>query len=136
MAEQKYERETRDKQKSFQATQSTADVYKTGIDLFRSGMGCNIEVQKCVLDAVSQLNAETVDLWRRTLLNFPGAELMFNLAEQTVENFIGIHRSFLDMMAEQSNEIAKSSKTQGERTARAAHEMTESATPQRNRQVA
>jgi hypothetical protein len=133
MAEQKVERDTRDAQKSFQATQSAAtDVYKTGIDLFRRGMGRNIEVQKRVLDAASQLNAETVDLWRTTFRNFPGAGQMFNLAEQTVENVIGMRRSFLDMIEGQSDEMAESAKTQGERTARATHEITESV--QRERQ--
>ncbi len=124
MAEHKSERDTRDTQKSFQAAQTAAtDEYRTGVDLFKSVMGCGIEVQKRALKAVSQLNAETVDLWRKMFRSFPGSELLFNLAEQTVENFIGMRRSYLDMMERQSNEMAESAKTQGERTARAVHEI-------------
>ncbi len=95
-------------------------------------MGCNIQVQKRVLDAASQLNAETVDLWRTMFRNFPGAESMFNLAEQTVENVIGMRRGYLDIIKGQSDDIAESAKTEGERTTRAAREITESA--QRERQ--
>jgi hypothetical protein len=105
-------------------------VYKTTTDLFRKGMEYNIEVQKHLLELASQQNADTVDLWRATFRNFPGAEPMFNLAEQTVENFIGMHRRTLEIMEGQTKETAESAKTQGERTARAAHEMTDSATTQ------
>jgi hypothetical protein len=127
MAEHKFEPHVRDAEKSFQATQSAAtDMYKTGIDLFRKGMESSIESQKQVLEVASQLNAETVDLWRTMFRNFPGAEPMFDFAEQTVENFIGVQKRTLDIMGQQSTETAESVKTQGERTARTAHEMTAS----------
>jgi hypothetical protein len=127
MTEHKVEHDVRDAQKSFQATQSAAtDVYKTTIDLFRKGMERNIETQKHGLGLTSQQNADTVGLWRTMFGNFPGAEPMLNFTEQTVENFIGMRRRYLEMMTGQYNEMADSAKTQGERTARAAHEMTTS----------
>jgi hypothetical protein len=135
MTERKFEHEVRDAEKSFQATQSAAtDVYETGIDLFRKGMERNIEIEKHLLEAASQQNADTVDVCRTMLGNFPGAQPMLNFAEQTVENFIGMRRKYLEIMSGQNNEMADSAKTQGERMTRAAHEATESTTTQRERQ--
>lgn len=134
MAEQKYERDTHNTQKSFQATRAAAtDVYKTGIDLFQRGIERNIEVQKNALDVAVQLNTETLDLWRTVFQNFPGAEPMFTLAEQMVDTFIETHRRALDIMGQQSNEVAESAKAQGERTARASVEIKESAQREREK---
>jgi hypothetical protein len=125
----------RDAEKSSHATQSAAtDVYQTNIDLFRKGMERSIESQKQALQAASQLNAETVDLWRTMFGNFPGAKPMFNFAEQTVDEFIEMQKRTLDIMGQQSTEIAESAKTQGEHAVRAAHETTESTTTHRERQ--
>ena len=99
-------------------------MYKAGIDLFRKGVERNIEIQKNVLEIASQQNAETIDLWRTMSRSLPGAEPMLNFTEQTVENFIGVQRKYLDIIGRQGTEIAESAKMQGERTARAAHEMT------------
>jgi hypothetical protein len=135
MATHTVEDYVRDAEKSSHATQSAAtDVYQTNIDLFRKGMERSIESQKQVLQAASQLNAETVDLWRTMFGNFPGAKPMFNFAEQTVDEFFEMQKRTLDIMGQQSTEIAESAKTQGEHTARAAHEATESTTTHRERQ--
>lgn len=111
-------RELREAQQSFAASQSVAtDMYAMGIDLFRKGMERNVEVQKQVLEAASQQNAETIDLWRTMLRSLPGAEPMLNFTEQTVENFIGMRRRYLEIMTD-------TAKTQGEQAAQAAHERT------------
>lgn len=118
-------RELREAQQSSAASQSAAtDMYKSGIDLFRKGVERNIEIQKNVLERASQQNAETIDLWRTMFRSLPGAEPILNFTEQTVENFIGMRRRYLEIMCGQYDEMADSAKTQGERTARAAHEMT------------
>ena len=127
MGEHKFEPHVRDTEKSFQASQSAAtDMYKTNIDLLRKGMERSIEAQKNALELASRQNADIVDLWRAMFRGFPGAEPMFNWAEQTVENLIGMRRSYLDIVSGQSKEMSESAKTQGERTMQAAHEMTPS----------
>jgi hypothetical protein len=134
MATHTVEDYVRDAEKSSHATQSAStDMYKTGVDLFRKGMECSIESQKQMLEVVSQLNAETVGLWRTMFGNISSAKPMFNFAEQTVDQFIEMQKRTLDIMGQQSTEIAESAKTQGERTARAAHEATELAKTQGER---
>jgi hypothetical protein len=134
MATHTVEDYVRDAEKSSHATQSAAtDVYQTNIDLFRKGMERSIESQKQVLEVASKLNAETVDLWRTMFGNFPGAKPMFNCAEQTVDQLIEMQKRTLDIMGQQGTEMAESAKTQGERTARAAHEATDSATTRQER---
>ncbi len=124
MAEHKLEFENRDVQKSFQEAGSAAtDAYKTGIDLFRRGMERTITVQKQMLDAASQQNAEAAETWRRMYGSIPGAEPLFTLTEQTVGNFIDLRKRFLDIIEGQSDELAGSAKRHAEQTERAAHEM-------------
>ncbi len=131
MAEHKFENEARDAQKSFRAQNPANDVYQTSVDLFRKGIERNIQIQKHALDAVSQQNAETSELWRTMVRDFPGAETMLNIAEQTVESLVEMRRRHLDKWEEQSNKWAESAKTPGERAARPAHEMRESTATQR-----
>lgn len=126
MAEYKPESEARDIRKSFQDSQSNAtDAYQTGVDLFRRGMERNIKVQKHVLDLAAQQNAETADLWRAMWGDFPGAESLLTLSEQTVENVIDLQRRSLDIIEGQGQDLAGSAKSQAERTSRAAYEMSE-----------
>lgn len=114
-----FEHDAQDAQKSFQATQSAAtNAYKTGIDLFEKGIQRNIELQKHAMQLISEQNAETINLWR------VGAEQVFNLAQQTVEDFIGMRQRYLNVLGEQIKGMADSEKTQGERTERAAYEVT------------
>lgn len=135
MAEHKFERHNRDAQESLQDAQSAAtDAYKTGIDLFRRGVDRSIVVQKQVLDAAAQQNAEIAAMWRTMYGSFPGAEPMLTLTEQTVESFIDLRRRFLDLLEGESDEVAGSAKKQAERTERAAHEMTDEARAHRERQ--
>ncbi len=135
MAEHKFEQETRDIQKSFQDAQAAStDAYKTGVDLFRKGVERNIAVQKQLLDAAAQQNAESADVWRRMYGSIPGAEPILTLTEQAVENFIDLPRRYLDLMEEQNNEMAGSAKSQADRTERTAHEMTEETRAHRERQ--
>lgn len=68
-------------------------------------MGRSIETQKSVLELGSQQNAATVDLWRAMFRDLLGAEPMFNWAEQTVENLIGMRRRYLDTVSGQSNKL-------------------------------
>src|ERR1700694_3436828 len=134
MAEHKSEGHTRDAQESFQDARYTAtDAYKTGIDLFRRGMERNIEVQKQVLDAAAQQNAEVFDMWKSMYGILPGAEPMLTLTEQTVETLIDLRRGFLDILEGESDEVAGSAKKQADRTERAAQEMTEEARAHRER---
>jgi hypothetical protein len=127
MEEHRSEHNVRDAEKSFQASQSAAtNTYKTNIDLLRKGMERGIEVQKNALELASQQNADTVDLWRAMFRGLPGAEPMFNWAEQSVENLIGMRRRYLDIVSGQGEEMSESAKTQGERTKQAAHEITPS----------
>jgi hypothetical protein len=58
---------------------------------------------------------------------------MFNCAEQAVDQLIEMQKRTLDIMGQQGTEMAESAKMQGERTARAAHEATDSATTRRER---
>jgi hypothetical protein len=134
MAEHKFERHNRDAQESFQDARSAAtDAYKTSIDLFRRGMERNIEVQKQVLDAAAQQNAEIFDLWKSMYGSLPGAEPMLTLTEQTVETLIDLRRSFLDILEGESDEVAGSAGKQADRTERATQEMTEAARAHRER---
>jgi hypothetical protein len=137
MANHKFERQFRDAEKSFPTSQSESpDIYKAGIDLFTKGIERNVEVQKHLLEVVSQQNAEAVDLCRTMFENFPLMEPMFNLAEHTVENLIELRRSYLEIVAGKSREIADSAKTAGEETVRAAHEMTMTTTQRERRKAA
>jgi hypothetical protein len=134
MADHKFEHDTREARKSLNDAQSAAvDEYTTGVDLFRKGLERTVKVQKQMLELASQQNAETIDLWRTMFRDFPAAEPILKFTEQTIENFIGAHRRYLDIAEGTTNDMAESAKTQGAETARAAQEMTQSTTSQRER---
>ncbi len=135
MAEHRFEQENRDIQKSLQDAQAAStDTYKAGIDLLRKGVERNIAIQKQVLDAAAQQNAESANVWKKVYGCFPGAESIVTLTEKVVENAINLPRKYLDIMEEQSNEIAGSAKSQADRTERTAQETTDENRAQWERQ--
>jgi hypothetical protein len=135
MPETRFDENVHDAGRNFQAAQSTSsDIFQTNIDLFRKGVQRTIESQRQVLEAASELNTETVDVWRKIFANIPGAQPVFNFAEQTVDQFIDIQLKTLDILGQQSAEFADTAQDQGERATRATKEMTESATSPRDRQ--
>ena len=124
MAEQRFEQHVRDTEKSVLEAQIAAtDMYKMGIDLFRKGMQRNIAIEMHALDLASEQNSENADLCKSMFRSIPGAEPMFNSAEQMVENLIGMGRRFLDTMGKQSDEMSESAKRQEERMSQASHEL-------------
>lgn len=132
MAEPRYEGRTRDVE-SIQAASS--GVYWQTVDLFRKGMERTIESQRQFLDIAVQQNADAANLWRSMFGNIPGAEPIFDFAERTMDQFIDLQRKALEVMGQQSSEVAESAKSQGERAARIARETAEAAS-QRERKSA
>lgn len=134
MAEPRFEGQSRDAERSLQAVQSTStEAYWQTVELFKKGMERGIETQKQLLDIAYQQGSDATNLWKSMFGNFPGAELIFDFAEQTFDQFIQMQRKTLDMMGQQGYEVAETAKEQGERTARAARETTEQVERQRDR---
>ena len=131
MPEPRYEGRTRDVEKSIQ---ETAGVYSQTIDLFRRGVERTIETQRQFLDIADEQNADAANLWRQMFGNIPGVESFCDLAEQTMDQFIQFHRKTLDVLGQQSGEMAEGAKQQGERGARVARETVESADRQQREQ--
>ena len=132
MAEPRYEGRTRDVE-SIQA--ASTGVYWQTIDLFRKGMERTIESQRQWLEIAFQQNADAANLCRSMFGNIPGAEPIFDFAEHTMDQFIDLQRKTLEVMGQQSSEVAESAKSQGERAARIAREAAEAAS-QRERKSA
>jgi hypothetical protein len=123
MAEPRLDDTARNMEKQFQT--ASIDAYQTSIDLFKRGMDRSIDLQKQMLDTVSQQNTDTIELCRSMFSYFPAANPMFDFAEQAFDQFIEVQRMTLDIMGQQGGEVADSAKTQGERTARAVREVSD-----------
>ena len=133
MPEPRYEGRTHEAERSIQAT---TDVYWQTIDLFKRGVERTIESQKQLLDIAFQQNADAANLWRQMFGNLPGIGQFCDFAEHTVDQFLQLQRNTLDVIGQQSTEMADTAKTQGERTARVARETVEGAERQRERKSA
>ena len=131
MPEPRYEGRTRDVEKSIQ---ETAGAYRQTVDFFWKGVERTIESQKQILNIADQQNAEAANLWRQMFGNIPGVEQFCDLAEQTVDQFLQFQRKALDVIGQQSGEMAETAKQQGERGARVARETVESAERQQREQ--
>ncbi len=128
MPEPRFEGHSRDAERSIQSAQSaSADVYWQSVELFRRGVERSIESQRQFLDAASQQSSDAANLWKMMFGNLPGAEPLFDFAEQTVGQFLEMQRKTLDILGQQGGEMAETAKQQGERTVRATHEATEQA---------
>ena len=131
MPEPRYEGRTRDVERSIQ---ETTGFYTQTIDLFRKGVERTIETQRQFLDIAYQQNADAANLWRQMFGNIPGVEPFCDLAEHTMDQFLQFQRKTLDVMGQQTGEIAESAKQQGERGARVARESVEGADRQQREQ--
>jgi hypothetical protein len=100
----------------------TSELFESGIELYKGWLERTAEVQKHMLDAVAEQNAQTAELSRRIFQDVPGAEAWLNLAEQSMANLIDMQRQYLDFVEQQSAKTADFEKAQGERTARFAGE--------------
>jgi len=130
MAEPRFEGRTRDIES---ISAASTGVYWQTIDLFKKGVERSIESQKQFLEIAFQQNADTANLCRSIFGNIPGAQYMFDFAEQTMDQFLSLQRKALDIMGQQSSDMAESAKTQGERASRMASESVEAAS-QRDRE--
>lgn len=137
MPEPRFEGHSRDTERSIQAAQSaSAEVYWQTVELWKRGVERSIESQRQFLDAASQQNSDAANLWKTMFGNVPGAESLFDFAEQTFGQFIEMQRKTLDMIGQQGGEMAETARQQGERTIRATREATEQAAQQRERKTA
>ncbi len=132
MPEPRYEGRTRDVERSIQ---ETSGVYRQTIDLFRKGVERTIESQKQFLDIAHQQNSDAANLCRQMFGNIPGVEPFWDLAEQTMDQFVQFQRRTLDAIGQQSGEMAESAKEQGERGARVARETVEGAERQQRERI-
>ena len=131
MPEPRYEGRTRDVERGIQ---ETTGVYWQTIDLFKKGVERTIETQRQFLEIATEQNADAANLCRQMFGNIPGVEPFWNLAEQTMDQFIQFQRKTLDVMGQQTSEMAESAKQQGERGARMARETVETAERQQREQ--
>ena len=132
MPEPRYEGRTRDVERSIQ---ETTGVYWQTIDLFKRGVERTIESQKQILDIAYQHNTDAANLCRQVFGNIPGVEQFWDLAEQTMDQFIQFQRKTLDAIGQQSGEMAEGAKQQGERGARMARETVEGAERQQRERI-
>jgi translation elongation factor EF-G len=134
MAEPRYEGRTRDIASPVPVAQS-AGLYWETMDLFRKGMERTIESQRQWLEVVFQQNEEAARLCRSMFGSIPGAEPMFDFAQQTFDQFLHLQRKALELVGQQNTEMAESARKQGERAAHVVREAAES-TGQRERKSA
>jgi hypothetical protein len=135
MPEPRFEGHSRDAERSIQAAQSaSAEVYWQTVELFKRGVERTLDAHRQFLDVASQQSSDAANLWKSMFGNVPGAEPIFDFAEQTFGQFIELQRKTLDMMGQQGTEVADTARQQGERTMRAARETTEQASQQAREQ--
>ena len=128
MPEPRFEGHTRDAERSaersIEAVQSAStDVYWQTVELWKRGVERTLETQRQFLDIASQQSSDVANLWKSMFGNVPGAEHIFDFAEQTFGQFIEMQKKTLDMMGQQGTEMADTARQQGERTIRAGREM-------------